>query len=420
MRLTTATLCLALLATASCSHGSNRQEGTAGPASTDLAERGRALAKRFIIADGHIDVPYRLQEKLGPDGEPTEDVSQRTEQGDFDYPRALEGGLDVAFMSIYVPAELQQKPGASKALADSLIDMMEKLARKAPEKFAMAHSVEQSRRNTQEGKISFALGIENGSAIEDKLENVAHFHQRGVRYITLTHSKDNLLSDASFNSGKRTWNGLSPFGRQVVAEMNRVGIMVDVSHLSDDAIRQAVEVSQTPVIASHSSCRHFTPGFERNISDELIRVVAAKGGVVMINFGSDFLSQAANAYGLQVRNALQTFADQRGLKDREHPEVKAFMESYLREHPPRYAKVEDVADHIDHVVKLVGIDHVGLGSDFDGVGPTLPIGLKDVSQYPNLFRVLLERGYSEADIEKIASGNVFRVWQRVEAHASGR
>jgi membrane dipeptidase len=412
MRLTTASLCFALLATSSCTHGSNRPETP-----VDLAERSRALAKRVIIADGHIDVPYRLQEKLGPDGEPTEDVSQRTAEGDFDYPRAVEGGLDVPFMSIYVPAEFQEKPGASKALADSLIDMVEKIARQSPEKFAMARSVEEAQRNSQEGKISFALGIENGAAIEDSLENIAHFHRRGVRYITLTHSKDNRISDASFNTGKRTWNGLSPFGRQVVAEMNRVGIMVDVSHLSDDAIRQALEVSQAPVIASHSSCRQFTPGFERNLSDELIRAVAAKGGVVMINFGSAFLTQAANAYQGEVSKAVQTFAQERGLT-RNHPEVEAFIESYRREHPVPYARVEDVADHIDHVVKLVGIDHVGLGSDFDGVGPSLPIGLKDVSQYPNLFRVLLERGYSEADIEKLASGNVFRVWRQVEAHAS--
>ncbi|HEY0092720.1 MAG TPA: dipeptidase [Archangium sp.] len=417
MRPTTAILSLFLLATTSCTHGSNRQETPASPSSTDLAERSRALARRVIIADGHVDVPYRLHEKLGPDGQPTEDVSQRTAGGDFDYPRAVEGGFDVAFMSIYVPADLQAKPGASKALADSLIDMMEKIARTSPDKFAMAHSVEQARRNTQEGKVSFAMGIENGSAIEDSLENVAHFHQRGVRYITLTHSKDNQLSDASFNTGKRTWNGLSPFGKQVVAEMNRVGIMVDVSHLSDDAIRQAVELSQVPVIASHSSCRHFTPGFERNISDELIRAVAAKGGVVMINFGSAFLSQAYNAYELEGRKVVTAFAQERGLTF-ESPEVRAFVESYMREHPAPLARVEDVADHIDHIVKLVGIDHVGLGSDFDGVGPTLPIGLKDVSQYPNLFRVLLERGYSEADIEKIASGNVFRVWQRVESHAA--
>jgi membrane dipeptidase len=416
MRSTPALLSLVLLATAACTHGTNLPQT---PSPSDLAERGRALAKRFVIADGHVDVPNRLHEKLGPDGEPTEDISQRTAEGDFDYPRAVEGGLDVAFMSIYVPAELQKKAGASKALADSLIDLVEKLAARSPEKFALAPSVEQARRNSQEGKVSFALGIENGAAIEDTLENVAHFQRRGVRYITLTHSEDNQLSDASFSTGKGTWKGLSPFGRQVVAEMNRVGIMVDVAHLSDEAILQAVEASQVPVIASHSSCRHFTPGFARNISDELIRAVAAKGGVVMINFGSRFLIQAASDYEAEVQKAVQAFAEQRGLAlARDNPELKAFIASYLREHPAPHARVEDVADHIDHVVKLVGIDHVGLGSDFDGVGPTLPVGLEDVSQYPNLFRVLLERGYSEADIEKLASGNVFRVWQQVEAHAS--
>ncbi|MFL5352502.1 dipeptidase [Archangium sp.] len=407
-------LSLVLLAASACTHGTNVPQT---PSSTDLAERGRALAKRFVIADGHVDVPYRLHEKLGPDGEPTEDISQRTAEGDFDYPRALEGGLDVPFMSIYIPADLQQKPGASKALADALIDMMEKIAARSPDKFAMARSLEEARRNAQAGKISFALGIENGSAIEDKLENVAHFQQRGVRYITLTHSKDNQISDSSFNEGKPTWNGLSPFGRQVVAEMNRVGIMVDVAHLSDDAIRQAVELSQVPVIASHSSCRHFTPGFARNISDELIRAVAARGGVVMINFGSAFLIQATHTYEQELTRNAQAYQEQHGLT-RESPEMKTFVQSYLREHPAPLARVEDVADHIDHVVKLVGIDHVGLGSDFDGVGPSLPIGLKDVSQYPNLFRILLERGYSEADLEKIASGNVFRVWQQVEAHAA--
>jgi membrane dipeptidase len=411
-------ICLALLATQACTHVSNQPEAPATKAPTDLMERSRALAKRLIIADGHVDVPYRLREKLGPDGQPTEDISQRTAAGDFDYPRAVEGGLDVPFMSIYVPAELQSTGGA-KALADELIDMMEKIARESPGKFAMAHSVAQARRNTQEGKISFALGIENGAAIEDTLENVAHFHRRGVRYITLTHSQDNLLSDASYSTGKPTWNGLSPFGRQVVAEMNRQGIMVDVSHLSDDAIRQAVEVSQVPVIASHSSCRHFTPGFARNISDELIQAVARKGGVVMINFGSGFLTPAANAYIDEVRKAVTTFGTERGLKP-DHPDVKAFVETWMREHPAPYARVEDVADHIDHVVKLVGIDHVGLGSDFDGVGDSLPIGLKDVSQYPNLFRVLLERGYSEADLEKIASANVFRVWSEAETHAASQ
>ncbi|WNG15889.1 dipeptidase [Cystobacter fuscus] len=404
---------LVLLTAVSCTHESLTRPA---PPPGDSAARGRELAHRLIIVDGHIDVPYRLREKLSPAGEPTEDISQRTAEGDFDYPRAVEGGLDVPFMSIYIPAELQKTAGASKALADSLIDLVEKLARASPDKFALARSVDEARRNTSEGKISFAMGIENGSALEDSVANVAHFQKRGVRYITLTHSADNLLGDSSYAEGAHRWNGLSPLGKQVVAEMNRVGIMVDVSHLSDATIRQVLETSQQPVIASHSSCRHFTPGFERNLSDELIRAIAAKGGVVMISFGSGFLLQAAQDHEKKLREEALAFIQQRGLT-RESPEVKTFIENWLREHPFPRARVEDVADHIEHVVKLVGIDHVGLGSDFDGVGPTLPVGLEDVSRYPNLFRVLLERGYGEAELEKLASGNVFRVWQQVEAAA---
>ena len=400
---------LLLLSTA-CAHG-----GSAPPA--DPAARGRELAQRLIIADGHIDVPYRLAEQGALDGKPVEDVSRRTATGDFDFPRAREGGLDVAFMSIYVPAGLQKQPGESKRIADALIDLVEKLAREAPTQFALARSPDDVERNTREGKVSFALGIENGSAVETSLENVAHFQKRGVRYITLTHSEDNALGDSSYNTGTRTWKGLSPFGRQVVAEMNRVGIMVDVAHVSDDVIRQVLELSPVPVIASHSACRHFTPGFERNLSDELLRGIAAQGGVVMINFGTAFLTQAANEHAMAQKKAVDAFIAERGPSVTK-ADVKPFIDAYVAAHPLPRAHVEDVADHIDHVVKLVGIEHVGLGSDFDGVGPTTPIGLEDVSQYPNLFRILLERGYSEADLEKLASGNVFRVWRAVEAHAA--
>lgn len=414
MRLPLAPLGLALLAlSSSCTHVPGP------PAPAELGERSRALARRLIIADGHIDTPHRLIEKLGPDGEPSEDVSQRTPKGDFDHPRAVEGGLDVAFMSIYLPSSYQ-KSGGAKAYADTLIDLVEKLARKSPEKFALAYSVEEARRNSREGKVSFALGMENGAGIEDRLENVAHFHRRGVRYITLTHSEDNLLSDSSYSPpGSRTWKGLSPFGRQVVREMNRLGIMVDVSHLSDEAILQVLEVSKVPVIASHSSCRQLTPGWERNLSDELIRAVAQRGGVVMINFGSNFLTRQAHAFSDELRKKVLAYAAERKLEVG-HPEVEAYWQALVREQGFPYARVEDVADHIDHVVKLAGIDHVGLGSDFDGVGDTLPTGLKDVSAYPNLFRVLLERGYSEADIEKVASGNVFRVWQQAESYAASQ
>jgi membrane dipeptidase len=234
------------------------------------------------------------------------------------------------------------------------------------------------RRNFRAGKISLPMGMENGSPIEGDLANVAYFADRGIRYITLAHAKDNHLADSSYDT-RGTHGGLSPFGKKVVAEMNRAGIMVDVSHLSDAAAEQAIEISKVPVIASHSSCRRFTPGWQRNMSDDLIRKLAAKGGVIQINFGSLFI------------------AGKRG---------------------PAQTTVEQVADHIDHVVELVGIDHVGLGSDFDGVGESLPTGLEDVSMYPKLLEVLLARGYTEVQLEKITSGNVLRVWQAVHDHAA--
>lgn len=376
-----------------------------------FAARGKELAERFLVVDTHIDVPYRLKDEM-------EDVSLRTAKGDFDYPRAVAGGLDTTFMSIYVPAKLQESGGA-KALADELIDMVEGIAAAAPEKWAMAASPEQALTNRAAGRLSFALGIENGAALEDQLANVAHFHARGVRYVTLTHGKNNLICDSSYEPAEnRRWHGLSPFGREVVAEMNRLGIMVDLSHVSDEAFDQAVALSQAPPIASHSSCRHFTPGFERNVDDARIRALAAKGGVVQINFGSSFLTAAANKNALDGFLAQAAFVKEKGV-DENSPEAKAFEAEWTKKNPLPRANLDDVVAHIDHVVEIAGIDHVGLGSDFDGVGDSLPYGLRDVSMYPNLFARLLERGYSEADLEKIAGGNLMRVWRETERVAEG-
>jgi membrane dipeptidase len=383
---------------------------------TDLAAKAKELAQRFVIVDGHVDIPYRLQDGKNEKGEITEDISQRTPKGDFDFVRAKEGGLDAPFMSIYVPAKFQETPGSAKKLADELIDMVEGFEKKWPDKFAVARTPEEVRKAAAAGKIALPMGIENGAALEDDPANVQHFYDRGVRYITLTHSKDNQLCDSSFDKS-RTHQGLSELGRKVVAEMNRVGIMIDVSHVSDDTIRQVLELSQVPVIASHSSCRRFTPGFERNLSDELIQAIAEKGGVVMINFGSGFLSQAANEDFEKRFGAVRKFMADNKLQ-REDPKVDAFVEEHKKSNPTVYAKLDDVVAHIEHVVKLAGVDHVGFGSDFDGVGDSLPRGLEDVSKYPNLIRALLEKGYSEADIEKMCSGNVFRVWSAVAAHAS--
>ena len=381
----------------------------------DLEAKSKQLARRFIILDGHIDVPYRLWGSRDKAGKITEDVTQRTAKGDFDFPRAKAGGLDAPFMSIYVPAKLER--GGAKKLADQLIDLVEDIAKNSGDASRVARSPAEVRENFARGKLSLLLGMENGSPIEKKLENLKHFHGRGVRYITLAHSKDNHISDSSYDD-RHTHKGLSPFGEKVVAEMNRLGILVDVSHLSDDAFWDVIGASKVPVIASHSSCRHFTPGWARNMSDEMIQSLAKQGGVIQINFGSGFIDPKIQKSESQRWRRRAAFLNKHKLESSD-PSAKPLLEQFEKDNPASFATVEQVADHVDHVKKLAGVDHVGLGSDFDGVGDSLPTGLKDVSQYPNLIKVLLERGYSEAEIEKICSGNVLRVWEAAERFAAG-
>lgn len=376
----------------------------------ELHKKAEEIAQSTIILDGHIDVPYRLVEEM-------EDVSQATEKGNFDYPRAKQGGLNAPFMSIYLPAELQKTPGASKKKADMLIAMMDSIISANPDKFAHASNPADVRDNFSKGLISLPYGMENGSGIEDDLANVAYFYNKGIRYITLTHAKKNLICDSSYDENKG-WNGLSPFGKKVVAEMNRLGIMVDISHVSDSTFYQVLRVTKAPPICSHSSCRHFTPGWERNVDDSMLKLLAQKGGVIQINFGSSFLTKTANEYSGKFRAHQSEIVKKYGAKDEDDPRVKEEMDKYKKANPYPHAKIEDVVDHIDYVVKLVGIDHVGLGSDFDGVGDSLPVGLKSVADYPNLIFHLLKRGYSEEDIAKILSGNVLRVWQQVADYAA--
>ncbi len=382
--------------------------GTTPPA-LDLAAEARRISSESIIVDTHIDVPYRVIES-------GEDVSHPTETGDFDYPRARAGGLDAAFMSIYTPAGLEAE-GTSRDKAEELIDLVEKIVATSEGKFAIATSPADVRKHFEAGIMSLPMGMENGSPLEGDLSNLAHFHARGIRYITLTHGLSNHLSDSSYDES-RQWNGLSEFGVEVVREMNRLGIMVDVSHLSDDAFWQVLDVSATPVIASHSSARHFTPGWERNMSDDMIRALAQKGGVIMINFGSAFISEAARQYSVERWPASRAFIKEHSGLSREEAQAQ-FAAAWEAEHGPMpYASLEDVLDHFDHVVALVGVDHVGIGSDFDGVGDSLPTGLKDVSAYPNLVEGLLKRGYREADMRKILGENLLRVWQAVDDYAA--
>ncbi|KEO73006.1 peptidase M19 [Anditalea andensis] len=386
---------------------------------TDLSEDelhdvARKMAHEFIMVDGHVDLPYRM--KVGGFTLQREmlDVSERTDGGNFDYPRAKEGGLDAPFMSIYIPASYQENGGA-KVFADSLIKMTERIAVTWPDKFAMAYSPADIKRNFEKGLISLPMGMENGAPLEDNISNVKYFYDQGIRYITLTHGKDNLIGDSSYDDAA-THGGLSEYGEEVVREMNRVGIMVDISHVSDNTFYDVMDITSVPVIASHSSARKFTPGFERNMDDEMIRRLAKNNGVIMINFGGSFIDGDYQEKTNEVREHIVNWLAEKNLS-RNDPEAQAYITAYSAKHNP-FPDVKKVADHIDHVVAIAGIDYVGLGSDYDGVGDSLPTGLKDVSMYPNLIAELLKRGYKKADIEKLCSGNIFRVWKAVEDFAA--
>ena len=364
------------------------------------------IAHETIIVDGHIDVPYRVKNAWV-------DVTQATQDGDFDYPRAVKGGLNAPFMSIYVPASLDNSPESTQ-LAHQLIDSVEAIVARAPDKFAIAKSPADVREQFKKGLISLPLGMENGSPIQGNLDNLTAFYQRGIRYITLAHSQSNHIADSSYDL-RRQWKGLSPFGKKLVEEMNNIGIMVDISHVSDDAFYQAIELSKVPVIASHSSLRRFTPGFERNMDDEMVKALGENGGVIMINFGSGFVTKEAGKWRTGYTQARKALIEAEG---EDSPKLENFEATYRQQVPFPYSNLDEVLDHIDHVVELIGIEHVGIGSDYDGVGDSLPIGLKDVSDYPNLVQGLLERNYSRSDIEKILSGNLLRVWSEVEQYAA--
>ena len=372
-----------------------------------LLIKSKKLSKKFIIVDGHIDLPYRLKEAGYLKKDKILDLTKETD-GDFDYIKSKRGGLDAPFMSIYIPAEFQ-KSGGAKKLADSLINLVVKITNSFPTKFSLANNPSDIKDNFSKGLISLPMGIENGAAIEKKLENIDYFFERGIRYITLTHGKDNAICDSSYDSTK-TWNGLSPFGRKVISKMNSVGMMIDISHVTDEAFYQVIEISRTPVIASHSSPRKFTPGFERNMSDDMIIKLAESNSLILINFGSSFVNELSNKKFDQIDRKVENWKIKNKINDIK--EINKFKNKIIEEEKP-FATIEDVINAIDHVVKLVGIDHVGFGSDFDGLGNTLPYNLKNVSDYPNVILGLLKKNYSEEDIEKICYKNLFRTWNEI-------
>ena len=378
---------------------------------TDPPNLSEQIASEMLIVDTHIDVPYRLweQHQLGQE---IDDISIMT-TGNFDFTKAKSGGLNVPFFSIYLPAETEED-GSAYEVANNLIDMVEDIVTLSPDKFTLIKSTDDISSLDIKNILGVVLGMENGAPIEGDLSRVQFFYDRGIRYITLTHSKTNHISDSSYDENIQ-WGGLSDFGKQLIEEMNSVGIMVDISHVNDDAFYQAIEISNTPVIASHSSLRHFTPGFERNVDDEMLKALAKKGGVIQINFGSSFITEAPGLYFDKIKKYINDQVID--LKNASKEDIDKVRAEFMSNNPFPYANVSLVADHIDRVVVLVGIDHVGLGSDFDGVGDSLPEGLKDVSMYPNLIKELLNRGYKKEDIRKILSGNLLRVWKQVESYA---
>lgn len=370
------------------------------------------LAQDAVIVDTHIDAPTELLKHW-------DDLANPAPTKEFDWPRARQGGLDVGFMSIYTSAD-EDATGKAWQVANTQIDAIEALAGRHPDKFAIVRSPRDVERLRQGGHVLLALGMENGAPIGDDLGQLQAFFDRGVRYITLAHSANNRIADSSYALEKQ-WHGLSPFGKQVVAEMNRLGIIVDVSHISDEAIRDVLATSTAPVVATHSSFRHFTPGFERNISDELAKAVAAKGGVIQLAFGTGFVNA-------QAASNMQAYFRAVGDLKRENAEAAAagrpqrsrdeFEAAWDAAHPYPETHIDAVLDEIDYGVKLVGIEHIGLGSDFDGVDGHLPVELKSVADYPNLVAGLQARGYKDADIRKILGGNVLRAWRAVEDAAA--
>lgn len=369
-----------------------------------LFTKAKQLAKDFIMVDTHIDLPSWLYDEWF-------DVSQRSDKGEIDYPRAIEGGLDIAFMSIYTSPSLEGT-GNSKVKADSMMVLVHKMVNDWLDKFTFISSTSEIPEQINKGKILLTMGMENGSPIENNLKNLEEFYNKGIRYITLAHYKWNHISDSA-NDPERKWNGISPFGEEVIKEMNRLGIMVDVSHISDSAFYDVMRLSKAPVIASHSSCRFFIPGLERNMSDEMIQTLAKNNGVIQINFANIFLRSGIYNKMEESETELKNYFEQNNI-DPNSADAKDYSQKFTKEHPLEKASVQDVADHIDHVVKLVGVDYVGIGSDFNGVGDNLPIGLEDVSKMPNLVYELLVRGYKDEDIKKILGGNLLRVWKQVE------
>jgi membrane dipeptidase len=368
-----------------------------------------SIHRRAIVVDMHADTAQRLVDE-------NVDLEQRLSDGHLDAMRAKEGGLDAQFFSIWVEPELfgGGGPNAMKR-ADIQIEAVKNLAAKHPETWEIATTAEDVRRIAANGKIAALMGLEGGYAIDERVENVKRYYDLGVRYMSPAWSVSTSWAGSSGDEIGKT-RGLNDFGKQVVREMNRLGMMVDVSHVSDKTFWDIVNTSTKPVVATHSACRAIT-NVPRNLTDEMIIALAKTGGVVNVIFYPEHIepgfSEKKKKVDGETATEVQRASDGEP-GDAAHKKLardRVRAQEYLKRLPP--VSVSRIADHIDHVVKLVGIDHVGIGSDFDGV-QVVPVDLKSVADLPNLTKELLKRGYSETDIDKILGGNMLRVMEEVQ------
>jgi membrane dipeptidase len=360
-----------------------------------VSERAQRVHASGLLFDGHNDLPWRLRD----DGDvrfEALDIAKRLKTGQTDIPRMREGGLKAQFWSVYIPSE---HPNPARTVTEQ-IDLVHRMVERYPDDLAMAYSADDVERVVKAGKIASLIGIEGGVAIENDLAQLRAFHRLGARYMTLTHNTTLPWADAATDTPRS--HGLSPFGERVVREMNRLGMLVDISHVSPETMAAALRVSQAPVIASHSSA-YAIAAHPRNVPDEILAQLPKNGGVVMVNFYSGFIvpefARKMNAARKELR-----------AKYPDRDEYNKAYEAWLKANPQSRGTISDVANHIDHIVKVAGIDHVGIGSDFDGI-TAWPSGLEDVSSYPRLTEELLKRGYPEADVHKILGGNVLRAFR---------
>jgi len=380
------------------------------PRDEKLWQRALAIHRKAIVIDSHNDITTPMtNDDYDLGGAPP--VPYRTSLD-----RMKEGGLTAEFFSVYIKPEYVQRGGAARRTLD-MIDSVYRAVERHPNELMFATSVADIQRAKKQGKIAALMGIEGGHAIEDSLATLREFYRLGVRYMTLTWNNTNNWADAG--RGEKKHNGLTDFGKDVVREMNRLGMMVDVSHVSDKTMSDALDVSQAPIIASHSSARALS-NVPRNIPDDLLKRIGEKGGVIQVNFYSGFVDTDTVSPQSEARDArLKTEQDVINEKYKDDPERRGEESDKLEAaNPLPPLPISKLIDHIDHIVKVAGIDHVGIGADFDGAND-MPEGARDVSMLPNITYELLKRGYSEKDIRKILGENLLRVFGEVERVSVG-